>query len=348
MSDPTRAKATVIVPCRNERARIGPTIESILAQDPPPDEIVVADGCSTDGTREEVARYTDRGVPLRIVNNGSRFVGGGRNAATRAASHEVIVTMDAGNTPEPGWLAAMTRPFAGDPGLELLAGIYHPAVATSFDRVNASVCYTTDVLIQSMDRSSIEGLVPRDFVAGGMCMAYTRRLWERAGGFSEWARKGQDRLFGLRARRLGAKVGFTLDGAVRLHMAGTLRELASRHFYYGVWAARLKLPTRTPKLAALWLAALAAAIAGAVWMPWLLLGALPVALSYTYWRAWRKLRRVAKATGRGFGVRERAMAVPVMLVHDGACIAGWLLGALDRLARRKWRVQTHRYLEHGR
>lgn len=341
-------RVSVIVPCRNEGHRIAATLESLFAQTRLPDEIVVADGRSHDDTVAQAQRFGDRGVPLRIVINESRLAGGGRNAATRAASHGVVLNMDAGNTADPGWLEAMARAFAADPELDLLAGIFHPAADGTFGRVCGAVCFTTDVCLPSMKRDEIEMLVPKDFVPGGMCMAYRRRLWERAGGFCEWARKGQDRLFGYRARRLRAKVGFTLDAVVSYHMSSSLRALASRHYFYNLWTGRMGIPSRTGRLVVVWTAGLLAAVWLGALAPLALLGLLPLVGLYLYARAWRKLRMAARATGQGFGPAERGMAVLVLLVHDAACVMGWLAGRAERLIRPRWRRATDEYLEHGR
>jgi glycosyltransferase involved in cell wall biosynthesis len=338
---------SVIMPCRNEGARIAATLESVFSQRPPPAEIVIADGCSSDDTVAQAQRFANRGIPLKIVRNESRFSGGGRNAATKAALHDILVCMDAGNTAEPGWLRAMTEPFARDADLELLAGVFYPSAGSRLERLCGAVCYTTDVLLPTMKRADVEAMVPSDFVPGGMCMAYRRRLWERTGGFSEWARKGQDKLFGLRARRVGAKLGFTVDAAVSHHMAASLRQLASRHFFYEVWAARMRLPGRSGVLALVWAGAALVALLMGVAAPWLLLGFVPLGLLYAYVRAWRRLRKVAQATGQGFTPRENALAVVVLLVHDLACASGRLVGCVDRLVRPGWRRATGRYLEHG-
>lgn len=341
-------KISVIMPLRNEGGRIARTLESLFSQARLPDEIVAADGCSTDDTIAQVEGFRARGIPLQIVVNESRLAGGGRNAATRAASHEIVVTMDAGNTADAGWLEAVARAFAADADLDLLAGVFRPLFDDRFGHVCAAVCFTTDLCLPAMTRSEVEALVPKNFVPGGMCMAYRRRLWERAGGFCEWARKGQDRLFGFRARRLGAKIGFTLDAVVSFHMAASLRELASRHYYYNLWAARTGLPVRAPRLATVWAFALLAAVLLGRVAPGLLLGFVPLAVLYFYLRAWRKLRTAVRATGRRFDIRQRALAVVVLLVHDAAGITGWMIGKADQLFRPRWRRATQRYLEHGR
>jgi len=340
-------KVTVIVPVRNEAPRVSGTLESILAQTRLPDEIVVADATSTDDTVKRVMSHANRGVPLRVVPNPSIFVGGGRNAATRAASHDLFVCMDVGNRAEPTWLEEMVRPFEEDEKLDLLGGIYHPEWEDRFTKVVAALFYTIDCVLPSMSEDEIRSLIPADFVPGGMCMAYRRSVWERVGGFCEWSRKGQDRLFGLRVRRIGGKVGFTLKAVVHHHMAKSFRALVDRHFHYELWAARQGLPAAQPsRITAFYGAALAGLfLAGAIGLPmWPVVAVVLLSLVF---RAGKKLAVVSSRRSTRFDLPEKLLALPVLLTLDAAVFSGRLTGLADRLINWHWRRDTERYLETG-
>jgi GT2 family glycosyltransferase len=336
------------MPGRNEGGRVDATLSSILSGSRPPDEIVVADGDSTDDTVARVLRHQDRGVPVRVVRNESLYAGGGRNRATAAAAHDLIVNMDFGNLATATWLEALVRPFEEDPDLDLLGGLHHPIVDTRFERVSGAVVYLEDCLVPSMDRATIEALIPRDFVPGGMCMAYRRRAWERAGGFAEWARKGQDVLFGRRVRRVGGKVGYTLEAVVRHHMAASFRELWSRHYHYDLWSARTGLRrSRVKRLLGLYVAGLALCVAAITLSRWLFLPLLLGVAVYVYSAAWRKLDVVARVRKTTVDWMDRALAPAVLFVRDAAILLGGLRGALERLFIPGWRRRTEAYLEHG-
>src|SRR6266581_1092719 len=97
MSPLPRPLVSVILPCRNERSHIEASLRSVLNQEPPEGgfEIIVADGVSTDGTREYLQEMAARHSKLRVLTNSGRIVSRGLNAAIRAARGEVIVRMDA-------------------------------------------------------------------------------------------------------------------------------------------------------------------------------------------------------------------------------------------------------------
>ena len=67
-------KVTVVMPVRNDARSVAATMESLFAQTRLPDEIVVADGCSTDDTVKRIEAFGDRGVPIRVVRNESRVL----------------------------------------------------------------------------------------------------------------------------------------------------------------------------------------------------------------------------------------------------------------------------------
>ena len=75
---------TVIVTVRNESGSIDALLDSLLRGTRSPDEIVIADGGSTDGTVQRLGARAATEPRLRVLETpGNRSVG--RNAAIRAA-----------------------------------------------------------------------------------------------------------------------------------------------------------------------------------------------------------------------------------------------------------------------
>ncbi len=343
-----RLGVTVVIPVRNEANRVEATMEGLLRQTRLPDEIVVADGQSDDATLDRVRRFEERGVPVRIVTNATLFAGGGRNAATRAARHEVLVNADVGNVPAPDWLAEMVRPFEQDPALDFLGGAHLPLADSARERVFAAVVHADDFAPGALDEAQVRSRLADDFVPGGMCMAWRRSVWDRSGGFCEWARKGQDRLFGHRVRRVGGKVALTFHAVVRHHMARTLPELFRRHYFYALWSSRLGLSQKGVLRLLLLAGLLVGSLAGTLVTGWAWIPFLVILLAYLWAGAWRKLAPAAAVMGARFGLWDHARAAGVLLTRDTALLAGGLLGALDARVRPVWRRRTHEYLEHGR
>src|SRR5688572_29967727 len=88
---------SIVLPCRNEQGYIQACLPSALAQAPPEGgfEIIVADGMSTDGTREYLQHMAKEHPQIRFLDNPGRIVSTGLNAAIRAARGQIILRMDA-------------------------------------------------------------------------------------------------------------------------------------------------------------------------------------------------------------------------------------------------------------
>jgi hypothetical protein len=82
---PERPRVSVVIPCRDEKGYIGPCIQSVLSADRAGMELVVlvCDGMSSDGTRDEIARYAKEQAIVRLVDNPQRTTPYALNAGLR-------------------------------------------------------------------------------------------------------------------------------------------------------------------------------------------------------------------------------------------------------------------------
>lgn len=83
---------SLIVPVRNERARIEACVTSLLEQDYPDDrlEILVLDGMSDDGTPSLVREVADGDQRVRVIENPDQTMPSGLNRGIEASTAEVI------------------------------------------------------------------------------------------------------------------------------------------------------------------------------------------------------------------------------------------------------------------
>ena len=99
---------SIIIPCFNEQDTIRKLLEAIYAQTfPRADlEVVIADGMSTDGTRAEIAAFSDAHPDLHIavVDNLQRSIPAALNCALKEAQGEIIVRLDAHSMPYPDYV----------------------------------------------------------------------------------------------------------------------------------------------------------------------------------------------------------------------------------------------------
>lgn len=195
---------SVVMTVLNEGPELAGTVGALLAQLTPGDELVVVDGGSGDGSL--AALPTD--PALRVLVEPGAGISAGRNAAVRAALHDVLVVTDAGCRPEPGFVEGMRRAFAGEDPPALAQGVYRVLARNPLERAQALACYPQpneveqpDPLVRAYTRAFGTGFDPRFAVA--RCMAFTRAAWSAAGGFPESLTTGEDVAFGLAVARHG-------------------------------------------------------------------------------------------------------------------------------------------------
>jgi glycosyltransferase involved in cell wall biosynthesis len=108
---------SVVLPVYEGAETIGAAIDSVLAQEPPPLRVIVADDGSTDAIESVLATYGDR---VTIVRRPHRGVAAARNAGLGAAAGDFVLFWDADDILLPGKLAALGRLGQERPDLDLL------------------------------------------------------------------------------------------------------------------------------------------------------------------------------------------------------------------------------------
>ena len=105
---------SVVIPTYNRAALIGETLDAVLAQTVPPDEVIVVDDGSTDGTAAALARFGASVRYLPIPNSGDMVA---RNTGLRAASGGLVAFCDSDDVWTPGFLRVMSAQWQAEPRL---------------------------------------------------------------------------------------------------------------------------------------------------------------------------------------------------------------------------------------
>ena len=108
---------SVIVPCYNQARFLGAALDSVRAQDPYADVVVVDDG-STDHTRQ--VALSRPGV--RYVRQDNRGLAGARNRGLRESAGSLVVFLDADDCLLPGGIAAGVTALATRPDCAMAYG----------------------------------------------------------------------------------------------------------------------------------------------------------------------------------------------------------------------------------
>lgn len=182
---------SVIIIVRDGERYLREAIESVLAQELAPSEVIVVDDGSTDGSLAVAERF---GEQLRCISIDQRGIAGARNVGITMSRGDWVAFLDADDLWAPGSLQALSTAFAMDPGLDVAFGHVRQFLSPELD-ATASARLTLRA-----------GLDPGYLV--GACMI-RRAALDRVGPFLEefatgdfidWVARGRD--LGLRERLL--------------------------------------------------------------------------------------------------------------------------------------------------
>ena len=212
----------VIATVLNEAGAIEALLESLAGQTRRPDEVVIVDGGSVDGTAERLAAWADAGrLPLRVVSRPGCNISQGRNVAIAATGADIIVSTDAGVRLEPDWLAYLVAPFGGEAPPDVVSGFFAPAPESLFERVLGA---TTLPALAEID--------PATFYPSSRSVAYRRAAWAAVGGYPEWLDYCEDLVFDFGLRDAGYRFAFAPNALVHFRPRPTLRAFLKQYYRY--------------------------------------------------------------------------------------------------------------------
>jgi glycosyltransferase involved in cell wall biosynthesis len=188
-------KVSVVATVKDAGPVIGQFLESLRRQTRTPEEIVIIDGGSTDGTLERLQRA--QGI-VTISEPGAN-IARGRNLAIQGATHEVLAVTDADCILAPSWLERILEPI--EQGEEVVAGFYRPLPANLFE--TWTVAHIPDA----------EEVGP-EWMPSSRSLAFRREAFEAVGGYPEWLAIGEDMYLNQRWRRVGIRIRPATDAVV--------------------------------------------------------------------------------------------------------------------------------------
>jgi glycosyltransferase involved in cell wall biosynthesis len=123
-------RVSVIIPVHNTERYVAESIDSVLAQRRPADEVIVVDDGSTDRTPAVLAQFGSRITVLRQRHLG---VSAALNAGLARATGDHLAFNDADDLWLPDKLTLQCELLAGEPGLEAAFGMVKQFVSPDWD-----------------------------------------------------------------------------------------------------------------------------------------------------------------------------------------------------------------------
>ncbi len=195
---------SVIIPTFNARAFIEKAVRSVFAQSLPPDEILLVDDASIDGTPQYAeALAADAPIPVRVIelphNSGSPARP--LNVGIREAVGEIIAVLDQDDTFMPDKLAKQAPLLANDQEFSFVCSGHELFGRADWSRVGerhrrrlnawmAEFELKSDATIGEYYRGagvvSLRHLLQNGSALGGFpAFVFRKRDWERKGGLDE-------------------------------------------------------------------------------------------------------------------------------------------------------------------
>lgn len=307
---------SLIITVYNERKTLPEWLLSITKQTVLPEEIVIVDGGSTDGTWEWLQEQAGQHHFLRVYQKQGN-ISMGRNEAIKMARGKYIVVTDAGCTYAPDWFAHLAS-----------AVQKHQFAATAFGPWFIDTQGLLPTLIAASTTPASKEF-QTDWLPSSRSVAFTKDLWQRVGGYPEWLPICEDVVFDNALIAMYGKPYYIREPKVfwlpRPSFSAYLKQLFSytkseghallntyRQFIrYGVYGASMLLICASIQISS-----------------WYLLGFIlaPVYLQKFY----RRLFSFSRANTL-LGI----VLLPfVVFFGDVAKMAGWPVGIIERLRKR--------------
>ena len=208
-------KVSLISTVKDAGPHIGEFLSSVAEQTRNPDEVIITDGGSADGTVETLRAA--EGVTL--IEEPGANISRGRVVAIAAAAHEVIAVSDADCVLEPQWLERLMAPI--EDGADVAMGFYRPIYENFFQTCSAAV--------HLPDPGELDEAT---FMPSSRSVAFRRDAYDATGGYPTWLAVGEDMWLDHRFRELGMSMKLVPDAVARWRVRPTLAQTWRQYYGY--------------------------------------------------------------------------------------------------------------------
>ena len=310
---------SLITTVLNEKDNLADWLNGILSQTVLPEEIVIVDGGSTDGTWELLKEKSGQNNLIKVWQHAGN-ISSGRNFAIGKAAGEIIVVTDAGCTYDVGWFKQIVEP--------ILSG------RSDFAATGFGPWFKPDdnLLAYLIAAATIPAPFEfkRNWMPSSRSVTFKKEVWQRAGGYPEWIPLCEDVVFDLKIFKSGVKAEYVREPLVFWRPRTTLKKYFKQLFGYTrsdghgkLWFHRqmIRYSVCFLDIAIIYLAF---KVNG-----WLALVLLIGLFDYTrkFWLRWlifsKKLSLVSRVAG--------FVLLPLVVIYgDVAKMCGWPVGVYER------------------
>ncbi len=312
-------RVTLISTVLNECAGLSTWISAIDEQSLQPDEIIIVDGGSTDGTLDLLRAWAGcRPEVVQVVAVPGASISVGRNHAMQCATGDIIAVTDAGTIADPHWLEHLVRAF-DDLTVDVAAGFWTVRRFSVWEHALAAATMPDCVDIN-----------PDAFLPSSRSVAF-RRSWAHTGvRYPEWLDYCEDLIFDLSLLRAGAHVQFVPDATVEFHVRPSARSFWHQYRQYARGDGKAGLFAKRHALRYITYGMLTATVVRQRPVEWAVVAL--AGAGYTS-RALRRLWRRRRDVSAGDMARAVPCTVALIVLGDIAKMVGYPAGLVWRHRR---------------
>ncbi len=228
-------KITVVIPVYNEEKRMESCLKALCSNTRKPDQIIVADGGSTDRTVYIAKRFPN----VTVIDNPKKTAAAGRNLGIKYAKGDVIAFTDGDCIPDRKWIESIEKAFE-EYDIDGLGGkVKNAPFENDYERYWGTLAWT---LIMNFPEEAYEVKEKNlnDAFVTANC-AYKRSYLKKVRGFSNWfANNAEDIDICWRILDAGAKLMYIPDAVIYAHNVTTLDGIKKKSFRNGVSSSKLQ------------------------------------------------------------------------------------------------------------
>ena len=228
-------RVTIAMPAYNEQRYIEACIASVQAQDYPKHliEILVADGRSTDRTRDILTRLAAADPRIRMIDNPARLQAAGLGLLVKQATGDIFVRMDVHCEYAPDYVRRCVEALERT-GADNVGGAQRAKAKSFFQKaLCAALASPLGVGGAKYRSAEAEGYVDTVFLG-----AFRRRVFETIGIWDPGAITNEDAELNQRILDSGGQIYLSRDIVVHYFPRDSFKTLATQYYKYGRGRAR--------------------------------------------------------------------------------------------------------------
>jgi glycosyltransferase involved in cell wall biosynthesis len=225
---------SVVIPCFNEEAYIGPCVESVIVSGRKSNKkfkVIVVDGQSDDRTPQLLEQLQVNYTELIVLENPDRVTPISLNIGIKYANSGVVIILGAHSKVNENFISMNLEVLNENPTADCVGGV----IKNTFDGKSGELFEKALTSSFGVGNARFRTGGEAGFVDTVAFGAYRKRVFESIGYFDERLARNQDDEFNFRLLKAGMKIFFDPRIQSNYFIRTELKKLGRQYHQYGYW-----------------------------------------------------------------------------------------------------------------